>query len=88
MTETGLDLHGQSGGSVVMAPTDQFSRESFGQCLRFCLSMAPEQNHLLISYYNKLFLGDQVRFRFDLGDQIKVAKNSQNIFKTVIDSQT
>ena len=43
-----------------MAPTDTFSRESFGQCLHFCMSHAPAQSHLLISYYNALLIGDKV----------------------------
>ena len=57
LTEKGLDLYG---GTFIMAPTDTFSKESFGQCLYFCMSQAPDQSHLLISYYNALLIGDKV----------------------------
>ena len=57
LTEKGLDLHG---GTFVMAPTETFTRESFGQCLHFCMTHAPAQSHLLISYYNALLIGDKV----------------------------
>ena len=57
LTEKGLDLYG---GTFIMAPTDTFTKESFGQCLYFCMSQAPDQSHLLISYYNALLIGDKV----------------------------
>ena len=57
LTEKGLDLYG---GTFVMAPTETFTRESFGQCLHFCMTHAPAQSHLLISYYNALLIGDKV----------------------------
>ena len=57
LTEKGLDLYG---GTFVMAPTETFTRESFGQCLHFCMTHAPDQSHLLISYYNALLIGDKV----------------------------
>jgi hypothetical protein len=57
ITEKGLNLHG---GSLVMAATDQFARESFGECLHFCLAAAPEQNYVLLSYFNALLVGDKV----------------------------
>merc|ERR1712107_762486 len=47
------------GGTLVMAPTETFTEESFGQCLHFCMSNAPAQSHLLISYYNALLFGDK-----------------------------
>jgi len=56
LTEKGLDLYG---GTFVMAPTETFTRESFGQCLHFCMTHAPAQSHLLISYYNALLIGDK-----------------------------
>ena len=59
LTEKGLDLHG---GSLVMANTDTFQEESFSQCLQFCMDSAPELNHVLISYYNALIVGDKVCF--------------------------
>ena len=57
LTEKGLDLHG---GSLVMANTDNFQEESFSQCVQFCMEAAPELNHVLISYYNALIVGDKV----------------------------
>ena len=57
LTEKGLDL---LGGTFVMAPTETFTRESFGQCLHFCMTHAPGQSHLLINYYNALLIGDKV----------------------------
>ena len=58
LTEKGLDLHG---GSLVMANTDNFQEESFSQCVQFCMEAAPELNHVLISYYNALIVGDKVK---------------------------
>ena len=57
ITEIGLDLHG---GALVMANTENFQEESFAQCVRFCMKTEPDLNHVLISYYNALIVGDKV----------------------------
>ena len=61
ITEKGLDLHG---GFLVMANTDNFYEETFSHCVQFCMEDAPSLNHVLISYYNALIVGDKVDTTF------------------------
>ena len=58
ITESGLDLH----SGLVMVPTDQLSKNTFQQCVHYCMNFAPDLNHLLISYYNNFLVSDKVCF--------------------------
>ena len=43
-----------------MANTENFQEESLAECVQFCMEAAPNLNHVLISYYNALIVGDKV----------------------------
>ena len=63
LTEIGLDLHS---GDVVLAHTSNFKKETFGQCLHFCMDLKRPLEYVLISYYNAVLFGDKVSFYFRL----------------------